>query len=416
MTPGGRFLTTLVTLAAVAGLGWWGWTAIRPRPLLDQARFEALTASRRFESAEVLLTDYLKRVPDDPDANYLLGQLLLERPAPAGDALERDAERALTHLKKASTPDPARQALVRMYQGKAAKRLDRWAACEAAMNEALRLDPTVPEAAWLLLDLYYLEGRSGDAARLALKMFRVEPDPHDRAQYLLELVRQDAQPPDGASIVEQLEPVVRAEPEAIEPAIALGLGHIRNSHADEGLELLKRLQLRFRTEPRAWEALMAGHDLAGQPEAVAALLDVLPGAMGDDRRFERHRGRVAQWKNDWPAAVKAYRRALAVDPHDAGLLFRLSRALRLTDQPEEAGRLAAQYEQYVAAQKQVLSLYNEANAVPTLGVEPHPDLCHRLADLRRRMLRPEEAAAWLEAADGLPAQPAASVDRSAAAG
>ena len=30
----------------------------------------------------------------------------------------------------------------------------------------------------------------------------------------------------------------------------------------------------------------------------------------------------------------------------------------------------------------------------TLGLAPHPDLYHRLADLRERMGRPDEALAW----------------------
>ena len=79
MSPAGRFLTTLVVLAALLGLGWWGWTVIRPRPVLDRARFDALTAAGRFESAEVVLTDHLRRVPNDPEASYLLAQLLLDQ-------------------------------------------------------------------------------------------------------------------------------------------------------------------------------------------------------------------------------------------------------------------------------------------------------------------------------------------------
>ncbi len=41
-----------------------------------------------------------------------------------------------------------------------------------------------------------------------------------------------------------------------------------------------------------------------------------------------------------------------------------------------------------------MPLYKEANAVPTLGTAPHTDLYHRLADLRERMGRADEAAAW----------------------
>ena len=38
--------------------------------------------------------------------------------------------------------------------------------------------------------------------------------------------------------------------------------------------------------------------------------------------------------------------------------------------------------------------YEEARAVADLGVSPHPELYHRLADLRERMGRPDEARAW----------------------
>ena len=47
-----------------------------------------------------------------------------------------------------------------------------------------------------------------------------------------------------------------------------------------------------------------------------------------------------------------------------------------------------------AAREQALPLYKEANAATTLGTEPHPDLYHRLADLRERMGKPDEALAW----------------------
>ena len=47
-----------------------------------------------------------------------------------------------------------------------------------------------------------------------------------------------------------------------------------------------------------------------------------------------------------------------------------------------------------SARKQTLDLYREADAVPTLGTAPHPELYHRLADNRERLGRLDEAAAW----------------------
>ncbi len=40
------------------------------------------------------------------------------------------------------------------------------------------------------------------------------------------------------------------------------------------------------------------------------------------------------------------------------------------------------------------ALFDEANADKTLGISPHPDLYHRLADVRERMGRDDEALAW----------------------
>ena len=48
----------------------------------------------------------------------------------------------------------------------------------------------------------------------------------------------------------------------------------------------------------------------------------------------------------------------------------------------------------MSAREQALALYREANADKTLGVAPHPALYHRIADLRERMGRPDEALAW----------------------
>ncbi len=46
------------------------------------------------------------------------------------------------------------------------------------------------------------------------------------------------------------------------------------------------------------------------------------------------------------------------------------------------------------AKDRELGLYEKANAVPTLGIAPHAELYHRLADLREAMGRGDEAAAW----------------------
>src|SRR5262249_17433930 len=70
------------------------------------------------------------------------------------------------------------------------------------------------------------------------------------------------------------------------------------------------------------------------------------------------------------------------------------RALRQIRAAAEAEPLDRGYQAYQAALRDVRPLYEEANAIKTVGVEPHPDLYRRLADLRERMGLRDEARAW----------------------
>ena len=74
----------------------------------------------------------------------------------------------------------------------------------------------------------------------------------------------------------------------------------------------------------------------------------------------------------------------------------------LSAQPRAEGRRPATRCRHVRpqgapaqeAKDRILPLYEEANADKTLGVARHPDLYHRLADLRERMGQLDEALAW----------------------
>ena len=76
------------------------------------------------------------------------------------------------------------------------------------------------------------------------------------------------------------------------------------------------------------------------------------------------------------------------------MLYRLSRVLRVAGRLSEADMFDHKVRAAQEAKDQILPLYEEANAVKTLGTAPHPDLYHRLADLRERMGRDDEAVAW----------------------
>lgn len=401
MRPSPRNLLIAIASIAAIGVVWSGWHWLRPIPQLNVRHYRSLMIAGRSGEAETFLRNHLRIAPDDPQANTLLATFILDRadPSDSEEQARRQADEALARLAKAAPRSNLEAAQLKVYQGKALYVLKRWAEVEARMNEALELDPTVPEAGWALLDMYYLQGRAKDASELALRLHQVEPDPRDRVQLLLELVRQDAQPPDAASIVELCRPALEADPSDIRASVVLGNALIRDSRADAGLQVLREALERDPENPLAWEGLLTGYDEAGRIEALADTLDQLPASIAEDPRFTRHRGRLAQEQGEWPAAVAAYRLALEHDPHDPTLLYRLARVLRFADESEEADRLLSRHESYKAAMREVEPLYNEANAISTFGERPFPSLYLRLADLRERLLWPEQADAWRRLAD-----------------
>jgi len=402
-------LAGVAAAAALAGLGWGAWSYFSPRPTLDEV--PALAGAGRFAEAESRIRAYLRAYPDEPRANYLIAQLILDRPGPGAD----DARRALGYVEKIRPDSPRKAALAELYRGKAYFFLARFDDAEASWARALKLDPTVPEAGWGLLEMYYLQGRGDEARRLALRLHATEPDPRDRVKLLLELARQDYKVLAPGAIVQWFEPKVRTNPGDLHATLALGRGLVLDSKIEKGLDLLRKAVAGHPNDPEAWHALLNGLDDGGaEGSALAEVLGRIPPALATDPRFEKHRGRVAQERRDWPAAVLAYRRAVDYDPNDPRLLYRLGRALRNAGAVSEAERIERAYQIYQAANKALPSLYEEADASPSLGAVPDADLYRRMADLRERMGRREEAAAWhrlvLEASPGDP-QSRAALDR-----
>lgn len=400
--PGIGRLGLLVLLVASA---WWTWWAFRPAPRLDTVEFERLTSLGRFGDADRLVRDHLDGVPDDPRANYLRAQLLLERPDQAHRALSKEEINAVSeHLNRLERADPAGRvvplALQALYRGNALYQQKRWEEAERSWLAALGHDSRVPEAGWSLLDLYYLEDRRGDARRLALKLFETEPDRRDAAQLLLELVRQDAIRPEPASLVLQFEPVVAAEPGGVRTTIALGQALIRSSQAERGLAILESLHTALPENAEVWEGWLAGLELASQLDRLAEEVDRLPVELARRPEFARAVGLAAQHRGDWAAAARAYERAVAHDPSEFGTLVRLERALRFAREEAAAEACAARIARHREALGQVLGLYDEADAVRTLGVEPQMALCERLAALREAMGLHDEAAAWRRVGPG----------------
>jgi tetratricopeptide (TPR) repeat protein len=283
---------------------------------------------------------------------------------------------------------------VRFSVGKAHYQQKRYDLAETCWKEALKLDPTVPEAGWALIDLLDFEGRTEEAHQLGMQLFEVEPDPRDRVRLLLEMSRIDIEKVAPGSAVQVFEPVWRQHPGYLPLALAVGLALVHNSQSAEGIEVLGDALKRHPDSAEAWDGWLTGLDESYQPDRLRQEFARLPRSLAADPRFARHEGNVAQGARDWPRAASAYRRAYAFEPFNGVVLYQLRMALRGTGATAEVHRVDQLLTLYRNAFKQMRPVHGEASAIKTLGLEPRPDLYHRLAALREQMGRLDEARAW----------------------
>jgi tetratricopeptide (TPR) repeat protein len=377
----------VVTLAAVLlGLAALGLRrAGMPVPSLDSVR--ALARSQKFDEARALLDNYLRARPDDATAHMLMGQLATEPPDPHPDL-------ALEHLAAIRPRDARQAALLRFFEGKAHYQQARYDLTETDWKEALRLDPTVPEAGWALIDLLDKEGRGEEAHRLGMRLHQEEPDPRDRARLLLEMSRLDIDLVSPGSQVQLFQPLVLEHPENLPLSLTVGMALVRDSRGEQGVAFLESVLQRHPDSPEAWDAWLSGLYGAFQLDRLAKEFERLPGGMAADVRFAKHEAIIAQNARDWPQALRAYRRAVAHEPYNGILYYRLRAVLRALGDNEEFERINRFYTSFEESFKQLRAVYNGAAADPTLGLAPHTELYQRLADIRERMGRPDEARAW----------------------
>ena len=347
-----------------------------------------LAKDGRFDLAANLVGDYLSESPDNARARLIAAELALDQPKPLPRV-------ALEHLGRVATPNPGIAAVAKLDEGKAAYMLGLYGRAEICWLRAIRLDPRVPEAAWALLDLYYLEGRGEEARALAVNQYKNEPDPHDRVHLLLELVRQDAEPPQPSSVAERLTTVVRPSFRETKAAIALGLALVHDSRPDQGLKTLQRIVERHPNDPVAWDALLTGLDDSGRAADLPETLKTVPDSLADEPRLLHHRGKAAQEQGDRPRALEFYRRAWKDRPDDFVSAYRLGLLLHATGNPEEANPVDAWTRSAEAARDAILDLFRDANAIKDLGTAPHISMYRQLADNRERLGRKPEARAWL---------------------
>ena len=349
--------------------------------------------------------------PKRPSANLLIAQILLKRPAPSDDDERRGrpGDEPATHWniltgsithRPGCGPGPALAREGPVPAGEAGRgrgRLGRGACARSAS----------PDAGWGLLEIYYLETEPTTPVGSPCDLTKSSPTPTTGCSSSSNWSGRMPSPRRRVA-----RGVVRAggptQSRRAGPALALGLALVRDGDLDRGpgpappggrgpsREPLApgrpglpawTTAARSMSSARPW----AGSPLAGRRSPTS------PGSAG----------RVAQERQDWKAAAPGVPPRPSRDPRDAKLGTDSPRA-----PPDRDGRGRAARSRLPGLpgrRREVRRLYEEANAIKTLGIEPHPDLYRRLADLRERMGLGDEARAWYRLA--LRDQPNDSISR-----
>ena len=382
-----------------------------PSPRLEDVR--SLARARHFGLAQAQLTSYLRWHPRDDTAHLLMARITTE-------GTNAQPELALQHLSSIRPAHSRDAAIVKFFEGKAQYQQKKYDLAEGAWNEALRLDPTVPEAGWALIDLLDKEGRVEEAHSLGMLLHEREPDPRDRVRLLLELCRLDIEAPTPSSQIDLFEPLVARNSDCFPISLTVGLAMIRHSRAEDGINLLREALNRHSQSPTAWDAWLTGLHETSEHEKLAEAYPQIPGELASDPRLAKHEGLIAQMASDWKRAVCAYRRAYAFEPYNQGVMYRYRLALRQAGLTAEHDRVNKLYNDYKDAFLQMRGIYFEKPfdkdkadfpiedkdftqsrgayfevlALKDLGLRPRPALYQRLADLREKMGRADEARAW----------------------
>jgi predicted Zn-dependent protease len=216
----------------------------------------------------------------------------------------------------------------------------------------------------------------------------------DRARLLLELARPDAQTLAARNNLIELEPVVQNHPDERHAGLAYAANLVKVGRAIEALPILKRLVEKHADDPAAWDTYLEALDASGDEAASSAALDGLPASIRDDPRMSLQRGRRAMRTQDLAKALAELTRAVKALPASTEAAHLLSEALRLRGRDQESRELARRVADARKAKDELKDVFQEALTTPSFASGALLDLFRRLAGLRERMLRPDEALAW----------------------
>ena len=331
-----------------------------------------------------------------PDTGREIQQLV----ARARRALESNAFTDVVKLARAVPDDSADAADVRLWEGVALWKLDRWQAAEDAWMRALGINPEVPEAGWRLLLVYFYEQRFDEAEQLALKLYPIEPDAGDRTRLLLELIRQDSERVGPEATVMTLEPVLVHEPENFHALRVIGLSYVQLGRTSDGADWIERARRLRPDDLDGWFTWVWYLFETGKMEKLAAAWDEMPAAAREQTRFLRYQGMWAEATGDSAAAERAYRSALEHDPADRKAHYQLARLLRADGKETDAEKHEAEARELDDAREALAAAYLRTTQSNN---EVSSQDCREFGRWCRRLWRTRQAELWEKEASRRPA-------------
>lgn len=210
---------------------------------------------------------------------------------------------------------------------------------------ALTADPTSSYLASVLADLYARTGDIRQAVLAAQEVIARDPNNLDAHRLLGRVYLRSLGNATGNAAhetesvlslaVEQYEQIVRLAPDSVEDRLILGRLY-RTSN--ESVKAEQQFRAALQANPASEDAIITLAQLyneQGDPTRSLAILQAVPEAQRT-ARINAELGDTLELKKDFPAAIAAYRRAIAADPDSLDARRGLAQNLLNTNQLSEA--------------------------------------------------------------------------------
>jgi tetratricopeptide (TPR) repeat protein len=377
-------LLALVALGVAGAVGWWWYTTTRP-----EARLRAGQEALRHDDPERAerLAARLEASGYPSHAALLRGEALLRR---------QEFARALAEFNRIEDQGEVRLEAAAL-SGQCLLHLNLREA-EAAFRFVVEQRPDHLAAHRGLADVYYFQGALMQAAHHLEEVARLDPE-DGRAHRFLGLIYKD---------LGQHEPACAHYDEAFRRTLA-------DADAEQARAEWAECLLAQHQHARALEVLESCRSadapavLAVRAECLWQLgetsraRDLLDRALASDprpARLLRLRGRVHLADKEPAKAVTLLKQAVDLDRHDPTSRLQLALAYRQLDRSADADEQERWAEDIRRDLDALTQLNREAMARPWDAA-----VRRRLAELCRKLDRPEEAQMWLKAAAACPSAP-----------